>query len=294
MTVLEKGLDEHGLRYNKDYHIGNLTTFKIGGEAAYYSEPESVDQLKMVLKITSENGLEMSVIGKGSNILVNDKRVDKFVINLKRMNKFNIDGEEVYAEAGCSLPRLVVSTVEKELSGLETLCGIPASLGGAIFMNAGTKYSEMSKVLVEIYCMDNSGNVVALNPKEVNFGYRRSGLDGLIVVACKMKLKKDSKNEIMTRFRRFANEKKNTQPLSSYSAGCVYKNPQNDSAGRMIELAGLKGFRVGDAHISEKHANFIVNDKAATYGDVMRIIDNTRQVVNDRFGVLLDLEIKVW
>jgi len=294
LQALDKGLKESGVQFARERLLRDFTTFKIGGNALRYAEPSSIEELQAIVKISSENEMELSVLGKGSNLLINDSNVEKFVVNLFRLNKISIDGEFVYAQAGCSFPRLVIRTVEEGLAGLHTLVGIPASVGGAVFMNAGTRCSDMKNLLAEIHCVDKSGNMVVLESPFETFSYRKSGLDGMIIVACKLKLLRGDKKKIINEFRKYASEKKTTQPLSSHSAGCMYKNTDNGPAGRIIDQAGLKGFRIGNAHVSKKHANFIINDGDGSYSDVMHIIEYTRKFVHKRFGVSLDLEVKIW
>lgn len=294
-SALEKALQEKHIIYRKNYRIGNLTTFKIGGNALFYAEPSTIEELQAILKISAQNEVEIQVIGKGSNLLINDGIIQKFIINLTKLNQVKFLDDVIFAQAGYSFPRLVARSVEEGLGGLEKLVGIPATVGGAVFMNAGTRYGEIKDFLVEIHCVDKYGDFTVIkHPEKTCFEYRHSGLEGKIIVGCKIKLSHMDKNIIIERFRRYATEKKNSQPLCSHSAGCIFKNPAEQPAGKLIELAGLKGYRVGNAHISTKHANFIINDNNATFNDVMKIVEYAQKTVFKQFGIPLELEVKVW
>lgn len=294
-SLVETALRERKIVFERNYSLKDLNTFKIGGNALFYSEPSTIKQLQAILKISTENNLELSVLGKGSNILINDGILQKFVVNLVKFNKVTFYHDVIFAQAGYNFPRLVARSVEEGLGGIEKLVGIPATVGGAVFMNAGTKYGEIKDYLVEIHCIDKNGDYeIMKHPEKTCFEYRKSGLDDKIIVGCKLKLSCIDRNILLNRFRTFAAEKKNTQPLCSHSAGCMFKNPAEQPAGKLIELAGLKGYRVGDAHISTKHANFIINDNNATFNDVMNIVEFTQKTVYKQFGIPLELEVKLW
>jgi UDP-N-acetylmuramate dehydrogenase len=283
-------------RIKHDQCLKGHTTFKVGGTATLFAEPTNQEEFQEVLDYGRAMGLRIFVLGKGSNILVKDGGVEGLVVHIPRgaFNRAERRGEEILAEAGVSLPLLIQKTVEWELKGLETLVGIPGSVGGAVAMNAGGKYGTIDRWIEEVSTIGYDGTLHRYKREEVNFQYRNAGLEDEIVLETRFRLEKGSKEEILQRMKEIYEEKRRTQPLSSKSAGCVFKNPMGQSAGALIDQAGLKGFKVGGAMVSRKHANFIINWSYATASHVLELIQRVREEVKRRFGVWLEMEIKVW
>ncbi len=261
-----------------------------------FAEPTNREELQEVLDYGKSQGLGIFVLGKGSNILVRDSIVEGLVVHIPTgaFNRLERKGEQVWAEAGVSLPRLIHRTSEWGLKGLEALVGIPGSVGGAVAMNAGGKHGTIGRWIEEVSTIGYDGALHHYKRGEVDFQYRSAGLGEQIVLEAGLKLEKGSVEEIRQRMREIYEEKKRTQPLCSKSAGCVFKNPPGQSAGALIDQSGLKGFKVGGAMVSRKHANFIINWGSATAGQILELIYRVREEVKRQFGVWLELEIKVW
>lgn len=270
------------------------STWKIGGRAQMFSVPKDIDELVSLLSLARRKKLKTLVIGNGSNMLFPDKGVRGLVIKLANgLNGIKIDGTCVTAGAGTMISALANRTASRGLGGLEFAIGIPATVGGAVVMNMGAWGREIADVVsrVKVICKDLS--VIDLPAKMIKFGYRKSSLHKYTVAEVTFKLRKMNKSALMARMRKILEKRKSSQPLGIPNAGCVFRNPANDSAGRLIDKAGLRGKRVGDAQISTKHANFIVNLGNASASDIKALIKKARSAVKKRFGVSLSPEIKM-
>ena len=282
-------LSERGLDATRDEPLGPHTTWKVGGTADWLVRPRDERELADVVHGARECDLPWRVLGSGANLLVTDDGARGVVLQLSRMRRR--DG--LHVEAGYSLPRLARETADAGLSGLECLAGVPAAVGGAIAMNAGGRHGEIAGAVAYVDVLTPDGGVRRMTRDEVPFRYRSWGLaPGHIAVAAGFRLSRDDRAR--ARFDEVLADKKATQPLGSHNAGCVFKNPPGGRAGKMIDDAGLKGTRVGPAHVSSKHANFIINDGGARAGDVLRVIDVVRDRVRALFSVQLELEVLVW
>jgi UDP-N-acetylmuramate dehydrogenase len=235
-------------------------------------------------------------LGSGSNVLVRDEGVSGAVVQLvsDSFGEISIEGSSVRVGAGAQLSRLISESVKAELAGLETLSGIPGTVGGAVRGNAGGRAGDIGQFVESITVINVKGEIATRNGDELWFGYRESNIDELMILEASLKLQQGDSEEITRRMRKLWIMKKATQPLSFQSAGCIFKNPRGLSAGALIEQAGLKGIRVGEAEISDRHANFIVTNPGAKSDDVVRLIDLIRSKVSEQFGVDLELEIKIW
>ncbi|MEW6771381.1 MAG: UDP-N-acetylmuramate dehydrogenase [Bacillota bacterium] len=276
--------------------LRNHTTWQIGGPADVLVEPASREDLATVLAFIRQEALPLAVIGNGSNLLVSDSGFRGVVIKIgEALGRVNINGERIFAEAGAKLGRVTAVAQAAGLGGLEFAVGIPATLGGAVTMNAGANGAAMADVVEKVTVVDYEGNECVLEHAEIGFGYRRSRLQELkaVVVEIVLHLTPDDPREIRRRSEECLRRRKVTQPLEYPSAGSVFKNPPGDAAGRLIELAGAKGLRIGDAMVSERHANFIVNLGNARARDVLALIGRVREMVREKFGVTLELEVKV-
>jgi len=283
-------------KIQKNKKLKDLTTFKIGGKAQYYSEPVDKTELKKIVIFAKNKKLKIYCIGRGSNILASDKGLKGIVIGLSNRNfkKFSFCGNILSAQAGCSLAVLLQQAKKRNLSGLEYFVGIPGSLGGAIVMNAGIKEKNIGDLVEDVTIMDYNGTIKILQKQDLDFGYRCSGLSKVIVLSVRLKLKKSTSSKISSVINKLLNERRRSQEWSSPSAGCVFKNPLGDSAGRLIDLCGLKGRRVGEAEVSFKHANFIINKGNARSSDVIKLIGIIKREVRDKFKTELEPEIKIW
>ena len=271
------------------------TTYGIGGPADLMIFPKSKQDLIKVIEIINENKIQLTILGSGSNVLVSDDGIRGVVISLKNsLKQIEVADNILYAECGTMLGKIVKYAVKNDLIGLENLNGVPGTLGGALIMNAGAWGGEISENLVHVELINSKSEVKKIQKKDLNFSYRQSSFDkDDILLSAKFNLKKADKNIIKENFMEAQSGRKKSQPLNKRSAGSLFKNPKNSSAGKLLDDAGLKGFSIGDAKISEKHANFFINDGNASSSDMLMLIKKAHQEVKDRFNVNLSLEIKL-
>jgi UDP-N-acetylmuramate dehydrogenase len=279
-----------------DYPLANHTWYGLGGPADYFIKPQSIKQLKEVVRRCNENNIRIYVIGFGSNLLIGDDGLTAAVITLEadQFKQTQIEGELVTAWAGADLSKLVLSCVQKGLSGIEALTGIPGSIGGAVKMNAGGNFGDIGAAVETVTLMDNQGNVFEKSKPELMFDYRGTNITAKFILSAQMKLVSGDPEQIMRTLKEIWIFKKNNQPLNSKNSGCIFKNPRGASAGALIDRAGLKGLQIGGAAVSEKHANFIIAEKGCKSRDVMRLIDAIKERVKEHFDTELELEIEIW
>ncbi|MFW5981191.1 MAG: UDP-N-acetylmuramate dehydrogenase, partial [bacterium] len=273
------------LKYN--YPLKEYTSFKIGGAVDILAIPSTISALKETLLLTNQIEIPIFLLGKGSNIIVGDKGYRGIVIYTARLNKVTIEKNIMTAESGITLAALANKALESKLRGLEFASGIPGTLGGALFMNAGAYGGEMKDVVIEAVLYDYSGKELNLKKEELKLSYRHSILQEkkLIAVQIKLKLKEGKKTEIKSKMKELNQRRKAKQPLEWPSAGSIFKRPTGYYSGPLIEGAGLKGLKVGDAEVSEKHAGFIINRGNATAADVRELISKVQEEVYRRNGV---------
>lgn len=289
------GKIEGKILYNEP--MKNHTTWRIGGPAEVLVEPASRKDIALLLKFAKESGQPLTVIGNGSNLLVGDSGIKGVVIKIgDALGRVRIVEEKLIAEAGAKLGRVTAIAQAAGLGGLEFAVGIPATIGGAVTMNAGANGVSMADIVDTVTVIDYDVRERVFGVEELGFGYRTSLLQQLpaIVVEIVLRLTRRDPIEIRRRGEEFLRRRRITQPLEYPSAGSVFKNPPGDAAGRLIELAGAKGLRIGDAMVSEKHANFIVNLGNAQARDVLLLIERVREMVREKFGIQLELEVKVF
>lgn len=276
--------------------LENYTTLKIAGRAKFFIEPKDINDLKLLLSLLRRYKIPLRIIGAGSNILVSDKGVDAAVIRLDSpyFNRLSLKNGYLEVGSGVGLNEVVLATQRRGLSGVEFLAGIPGTIGGALAMNAGIPQANIAQTVKDITVMDYYGNIKTLNKKDIKFSYRSSHLSRYIILSARLKLVKKNKRKIKDEINKYLNYRHITQDLSLPSCGCIFKNPRGDSAGRLIDLCGLKGKRIGDAFVSLKHANFILNLGNAKAGDVFKLMDLIKKKVKKRFNVTLEPEIKIW
>jgi UDP-N-acetylmuramate dehydrogenase len=273
--------------------LSKHTSFRIGGPADFYLYPKDLEDLSTAVDFAQNNKLSKFVIGNGTNLLVSDDGLRGLVIDLSQAF-YEIESKEnsVTAGAGVDLEELIHYCAERGLSGLEPLIGIPGQVGGGIILNAGAFDTEVSDRLSSVRLMDRFGTLEKKRKSELTFGYRMAGIPkDAIVVDASFLLKEGNPKDMEISQNNFLRKRKEKQPLSLPSAGSVFKRPVGDYAGRLIEEAGCKGLRIGDAMVSRKHANFIVNCRLASAQDVLRLIDEVRERVMKQFQVELELEI---
>ena len=274
--------------------LKSYTTYKLEGKVACVYFPEDVTELEdLILKLKKENK-KYKILGNGSNLIIGSK-YDGVLIKLENFDKLDIDGNMVTVGSGYMLPKLALECAKKNLSGLEFASGIPATIGGAIYQNAGAYGEQMDKVIKNVTVLDDQGDIKILNKSELKLGYRDSILKhkSLICLEVVLELKQDSYQNIKQKMHDNLLNRKEKQPLEYPSAGSVFRNPPGYSAGKLIEDAGLKGFKVGDAMVSLKHANFIVNTGHASGEDVLKLIKIIQEKVKEKTGILLEVEQEV-
>jgi UDP-N-acetylmuramate dehydrogenase len=274
--------------------LAPYTHVRIGGMAEWFIEPFAEEDAAMALRICRENDISCRVLGGGSNLLVDDAGVAGAVIHLGNFNRMTRDGDRVTAGAGVTLASLLRSTKEVGLAGLEKLTGIPAQVGGAVAMNAGTKDGETFDHLVSLTVLDPDGNLQVLARADCHPQYRNGGLGDRTVLQATWELAEDDPNAIFARFSESLKRRNATQPVSQRSVGCVFQNPPGDTAGRLIEAAGCKTLRIGEIEVSGVHANYFVNLGSGTYADFRALMVEVADRVEREFGVRLTSEVKIW
>ncbi len=277
------------------FPMSQCTTFKIGGPAQIFAEPQNKEALVSLFLLCKEKNVPFTIIGAGSNLLVSDNGIDGVVCRLSgEFDCVSVSGTTVSAGAAISLAKLSKAAQREGLSGLEFASGIPGTLGGAVYMNAGAYDGEMKDVVMETEYMDESGEIHTISGDAHDFSYRHSVFSGKndVILSVKMNLTPKDKDEIFEKMRDLNARRKEKQPLDKPSAGSTFKRPEGFFAAKLIEDAGLKGFSVGDACVSEKHAGFVVNNGNATCKDVLDLMRAVQKEVKEKFGVILEPEVK--
>lgn len=276
-----------------DAPLKDYTSFRIGGPADVLVEPADVEDVARLVRQAKAQKLPLFVVG-GTNLLIRDKGIRGVVVHLGRLRAIREEsGSVLYAEGGVGMPTLIGYAIRHSLAGLEWAAGIPGTVAGCVVMNAGTRLGEMKDSVKAVRLVNRKGEILEIPASEIPFAYRRATLPVGIVVGVWLQLKAGVRAEVEKVVKDYLHYRRDTQPLTLPSAGCVFKNPSKDSAGRVIDVAGLKGAQVGDAQVSDKHANFIVNQGEASAKDVLALIRKVRAAVAKRTGVKLELELKV-
>lgn len=271
------------------------TTFRAGGNADWFVVPESTEELAAVLNLCRQAGAEWYLLGNGSNLLVSDRGFRGVIIGMERFANVEISGNTLRTGAGVLLSRAANEAYKAGLTGFEFAAGIPGTLGGAAVMNAGAYGSEMKNVLTGAKVLDREGTVRTLSKEELKLGYRTSCIPqkGYTVLEVILELAPGKPEEIRKRMDELAAKRKEKQPLEFASAGSTFKRPEGYFAGKLIEDAGLKGYTVGGAQVSEKHAGFVINRGDATAGDIYRLCCDVKDRVKEQTGVSLEMEVKL-
>lgn len=299
-------LDDLNIACETDVPLGPHTWYGVGGHAAILARPSSIAQLSALLARCRQRGVPTYCLGSGANLLVTGAGVDGVVVKLDAPTfaQMSVEGNFVTAGAGFDLMKLVLATAKAGLGGLEIVAGIPASVGGAVRMNAGGAFGDVGSSVQRVQVMSDAGQVYYRDRDDLVFGYRHSNIVAPYIIEARFELTPENPDDLMRRVKEIFFYKKNSQPMGENSAGCAFKNPTPPgpgeggspvAAGQLIDRAGLKGFTIGGASVSPVHANFIVADrKTATADDVKAVIDHVQATVRETFGITLEREVVVW
>jgi UDP-N-acetylmuramate dehydrogenase len=280
-----------------DVPLRDFTWYQLGGPARWFCEPRDEAELATLLARVRAARIPWEVLGSGANVIVRDEGFDGVVIHLRGrgFEQIEFENETVHAGAGTDLPTLVRTTLKHGLVGLEVLAGIPGTVGGAVRMNAGGRHGEIGEFVRDVRLLDSDGRIVTRTAAEVGFAYRHTNLGDCIVLGVRLTLERGDAEEALDRYREIWSEKyANQPPLAARSSGCIFKNPPERSAGRLLDEAGLKGVRVGEAEISTRHANFIVASDGATAQDVLDLMQLAKERVQQTAGIVLEPEVEIW
>ncbi len=276
--------------------LSDHTAFKIGGCAKYFLQGSNLSQLQDALVFAKNKNIRIFILGAGSNILSSDSGVDGLVIKLSGPNftRLRIKGRFVDAGSAVKLNQLILRAKDQGLAGLEFLTGIPGTLGGALMGNAGAWGNQIGELVEEVRVLDYNGKIKLLKRQQLKFSYRKSNLQKYIILSGRLRLRAAKKETIMLKIKKYLQQRSKTQENSLPNAGCIFKNPKGLAAGKLIEMCGLKGRRVGQAIISGVHANFILNIAKAKSKDVLSLMQLMRGEVKKKFKVILKPEINIW
>ena len=280
-------------KIEKDISLSTLTTYKTGGIAKLVVYPNNINNLKELITLIHKYNIKYFVLGKGSNTLFSDKEFNGVIVKLDKLNNFEIKQNEIYVESGMVLTKLVQESVKNNLTGLEFAIGIPGTIGGAIYMNAGAYGSNMSNIIKCAIVLNEKLQIEEILLEKLKFDYRYSIFQAnknLICIAANIKLEHGNHDEIASKIKENLLKRKNSQPLEYSSAGSVFRNPEGNYAGKIIEELGLKGKNIGGAEISTKHANFIINKNNASSSDILNLIKLVQKEVKDKYKIDLKLE----
>ena len=291
--MIEEFLKQHG-EYSSDKYLKDLTTVKMGGHVKHFVMPNSVDDLKQIVEYLKNNKIAFKLIGNGSNLICGESEFDGVIISLKRLNSYEISNDEVYAEAGIMAPALANILAKQGLSCLEFASGIPGTVGGLIYMNAGAYKSDMSNVVNEVLVLKDN-ELVWMNNEECKFSYRHSIFHDhphWVVIAAKLKLDKKSVELIEDLMQDRLQRRKQTQPLDLPSAGSCFRNPEDGFAWKLIDGINYRGVCKNGVCVSQKHSNFIVNNGNGTAEDYLNIAYEIQDKVKNKYGIKLVMEVE--
>jgi UDP-N-acetylmuramate dehydrogenase len=276
--------------------LAERTWFKLGGTAQFFAEPTSREELLSVVKRCHDEGLRVRMLGGGSNVLVRDEVVAGMVISLTNrcFADVEISGRKVTVGSGAKLANVITATVGAGLAGLEPLVGIPGTIGGALHGNSGTLAGDIGQWTAAATVVSRGGELIGRERNDLVFAYRQSSLDELVILEARFELDEEDPDEVTKRMQKQWIVKKANLPMSHENTGCIFKNPRGMSAGMLIDQAGLKGERVGEAEVSQRHANFIIAHPGARTRDVLKLIDVVRSRIVERMGVELETELEIW
>lgn len=287
-------LDKESIKLNEP--MKNHTTVRVGGNCDAFVTPSSVSQIVNVIKELKNRKIQYYVIGNGSNLLVSDENINAVIINLgRKFSKIDFDGNKVTALSGCAVPKLALEAKKKGLSGLEFACGVPGTVGGAVFMNAGCYGSDFSQIVEEVTYLDKEDNIKTIKNKDIHFGYRKSIFKDnkdFVILSATFRLEKADISKIEEKMKENSLARRTKQPLEYPNFGSTFKRPEGYFVGKLIQDAGLRGYKIGGAQVSEKHTGFIVNVDNASCRDIIELIRYIQKVVYEQFEVKLEPEVE--
>ncbi|SFU85013.1 UDP-N-acetylmuramate dehydrogenase [Butyrivibrio sp. M55] len=292
VNVLREIVSEENIILNEN--MSRHTTFRTGGPASLFISPKDTEQLLKVVEQLRKSDEEYFILGNGSNLLVSDEGYDGAVVSLKNFTDVSAESDtSIRAEAGALNSAIASFARDRELTGFEFAAGIPGTIGGAMVMNAGAYDGEMKQVVKEVKAISPEGELVTLSGDDMEFGYRTSFIKGkkYIVLSVLIELAEGQKEAIIEKMSDLAQRRRDKQPLEYPSAGSTFKRPEGNFAGKLIQDAGLRGYTVGGACVSEKHCGFVINKDSATSADIYRVIDDVRKKVYESYGVMLEPEV---
>ena len=291
--ILENSnLPQENIKYNEP--MKKHTSFKIGGPAECFIKAQKIEEIQEILKLVKENNIPLKIIGNGSNLLVKDEGIKGIVLKID-IKKIEIQGNNVTVGSGVKLGELAPKLLREELAGFEFASGIPGTIGGAIRMNAGAHGSELKDIVKTVTYMDKNGEMHKIKNEDAKFEYRNSRFskEDNIILETELELEKGNKEEIQAKMTEYANFRKEKQPIEYPSAGSTFKRGADFITAKLIDECGLKGYQIGGAQISEKHAGFIINKENATAEDVIKLIEYTKEQVYNKFGKKIELEVEI-
>ena len=294
--ILELGINKINILF--DEPMCNHTTFKVGGLAECYIKIDNIQDLRNILNYAKKNNINITVLGNGSNVLVLDKGISGIVLSIKfnKIEMMNLDGR-IFANIGAGIKNSILShlLLKNSITGFEEFAGIPGTIGGAVKMNAGAYGKEFKDIVNTVTCVDYSGNIKQFEAKDMYFGYRRSMLkdNKYIVTEVGMIFRNGTEEEIKSKMEEYASYRKEKQPIEYPSAGSTFKRGDDFITAKLIDEAGLKGYSIGGAKISEKHAGFIINEENATAKDVLELVEYIQSKIYEKFEKKIELEVKI-
>lgn len=296
---MEKIYDKLITKLSKDNiyineNMSKHTSIKIGGPADIFIKVKTIEELKHILEISKQENIPITIVGNGTNLLVRDKGIRGVVVQLK-FEEIKVNGTEIEAGAGAKLALLAKAALDNSLVGLEFASGIPGTIGGAIVMNAGAYGAEFKDIVVETTYIDHNLEVHTISNKEHKFEYRSSIFKGtdFVILGTKLKLLNGDRNIIKNKLDEYSSKRRSSQPLEYPNAGSIFKRGNGFVTAEIVDKCGLKGYNIGDAYISEKHAGFIINKGKATANDVLTLIEHIRKTVYEKYNFEIETEIKI-
>jgi len=292
--LIKSGLDKLRIEYVSDFPMSRFTWLRVGGNAKFAIYPSSIQQLTGLISFLSQMGYPWIVLGEGSNTIILDEGIEKAVIITKKMKAIEIkDSGEIVAEAGANMGTIMNRSVRKGFAGFEFAAGIPGTIGGGVFMNAGANDAEVKDVIKKVWLLID-GKEEVVSRRELNFEYRKSNLpEGAVVMKVLIKLDRGDRKLSESKVKDYLDKRNKTQPIKMSNTGSIFKNPDSIAAGKLIEELGLKGYEIGGAQISELHGNFIVNRGSAKASEVLKLIDVAKENAYKSRGIILEPEVRI-
>lgn len=293
--LLKEFCQREEIEFELSKSMAEYTSFKLGRKAEIIAFPKNDFEIKSIVSLCRENSYKYFIIGKGSNLLFKDEGEDFVAISMAKLNDVKLNGNEIIAESGVSLGLVCQLALKHSLSGAEFAWGIPGSVGGAVYMNAGAFGGEIKDIIKSAEVLDKSGNIINLTKEEMNLGYRKSIFqnDEYVILRARFTLSKGIESDIKAKMDEILLKRKTKQPLEFPSAGSTFKRPEGAFAAELIDRCGLKGYSVGGAKVSEKHAGFVINSGNATATDVLTLIEKIQKIVKQETGFDLECEVKI-